>query len=150
MFKIIIFSDSFKHFDMPIKEYEKRLSREVEIVKLKPSKKQEVSQIIFEETSLLKEKLEKIKWYKILLYINAKEFSTHDFLNLCESKIQTHSEIVFIIWWAYWVELSMIEKLIDLKLSFSPMTFPHSMAYLILLEQIYRILTLKKWSSYHH
>lgn len=150
MFKIIIFSDSFKHFEDAIKEYEKRLSREVEVIKLKPSKKQEVSQIISEETSLLKEKLEKIKWYKILLFINGKEFSSEDFCNLCEAKIQTHSDIVFIVWWAYGVDLEKIENLIDLKFSFSPMTFPHSMAYLILLEQIYRVLNIKKWTWYHH
>lgn len=150
MYKILIFSDSFKHFDVAIKEYEKRLSKEVEIIKLKPSKKQEVSQIILEETSFLKEKLEKIKWYKVLLYINWNELSTESFFQLCENKVQKHSNIVFIIWWAYWVDIEIIKNLIDLKFSFSPMTFPHSMAYLILLEQIYRVINIKKWTGYHH
>lgn len=150
MYKIVIFSDSFKHFVEPIKEYEKRLSRDVELIKLKPSKKQEVSQIVSEETFLLKEKLEKIKWYKILLFIEWTQFSTQDFFELCENKMQNHSDIVFIIWWAYWVNIDVIKNLIDLKFSFSSMTFPHSMAYLILLEQIYRILNIKKWTWYHH
>jgi 23S rRNA pseudoU1915 N3-methylase RlmH len=61
MLKIIIFSDSFKHFEESIKEYEKRLSKEIEIIKLKPSKRKEAIDIISEETNILKEKLEKEK-----------------------------------------------------------------------------------------
>jgi 23S rRNA pseudoU1915 N3-methylase RlmH len=61
MYKIIIFSDSYKHFDKSIKEYEKRLKFDIEVIKLKPSKKNNISEIIDEETSILKEKLEKIK-----------------------------------------------------------------------------------------
>jgi 23S rRNA pseudoU1915 N3-methylase RlmH len=59
--KIIIFSDSFKHFEDAIKEYEKRLYKEIEIIKLKPSKRKEEQEIISEETNILREKLEKEK-----------------------------------------------------------------------------------------
>jgi hypothetical protein len=38
MYKIIIISDSNKHFEIPIKEYEKRLGKNLEIIKLKPQK----------------------------------------------------------------------------------------------------------------
>jgi 23S rRNA (pseudouridine1915-N3)-methyltransferase len=150
MIKIIIFSDSFKHFEESIKEYEKRLWKEVEIIKLKPSKRKEEQEIISEETNILKEKLEKEKWYKILLYIEWKTFSTEDFYEFIESKKQNYSDLIFIIWWAYWVNLDKIDKLIDFKFSFSQMTFPHSMAYLILLEQIYRVNMIKKGTGYHH
>jgi len=61
MYKIIIFSDTFKHFEESIKEYEKRLGKDIEIMKLKPSKRKTKNEIIEEETSLLKEKLEKMK-----------------------------------------------------------------------------------------
>lgn len=150
MIKIIIFSDSFKHFEESIKEYEKRLVKDIEVIKLKPSKRKEISEIILEETKDLKEKLEKTKWFKILLYISGEQLSTERFLELIEKQSQNFWNIVFIIGWAYWVELEMIKNLIDFKLSFSNMIFPHNMAYLILLEQIYRIITIKKWSSYHH
>lgn len=150
MIKIIIFSDSFKHFETSIKEYEKRLWREVEIIKLKPSKKKNENEIIIEETNVLKERISKENGFKILLYINWDILSTEKFWSFIESKFQTFSDIIFIVWWAYWVDYEKIKENIDFKLSFSPMTFPHNMAYLILLEQIYRILMIKKWSQYHH
>ena len=149
MIKIIIICDTFKHFEAPIKEYENRLWKEIEIIKLKPSKKKEIQEIIKEETQVLNQKLEFLKGFKILLYINWKEFSTEKLSEYIESKKQNYSDIIFIIWWAYWVEESFVKN-VDLLLSFSPMTFPHSMAFLILLEQIYRINMIKKGSGYHH
>ena len=61
MYRIILFSDSYKHFELAIKEYEKRLGKDIEIIKLKPSKRKTEFEIIDEETSILKEKLEKMK-----------------------------------------------------------------------------------------
>lgn len=150
MYKIIIFSDSYKHFDKSIKEYEKRLKFDIEVIKLKPSKKNNISEIIDEETIILKEKLEKIKWYKILLHIEWKILSTQKLYELIEKKFLEFWNIVFVVWWAYWIDLNKIDKIIDFKLSISEMTFPHNMAYLILLEQIYRIINIKKWTWYNH
>ncbi|MDR2411628.1 MAG: 23S rRNA (pseudouridine(1915)-N(3))-methyltransferase RlmH [Candidatus Peribacteria bacterium] len=38
----------------------------------------------------------------------------------------------------------------NFKLSISSMTFPHSQAIMILLEQIYRVVCMKKGVAYHH
>jgi hypothetical protein len=38
MIKIISFVDSFKHYDEPIKEFQKRLGKDIELIKLKPIK----------------------------------------------------------------------------------------------------------------
>lgn len=152
MIKIIIFSDSFKHFDIPIKEYEKRLSKDIEIIKIKPSKNKDEKEIIKEETIILKEKLKSLKWYKILLCINWKTISTLDLFKLIEQKKNNSEDIIFIVWWAYGLDYESLKNGndVDFVLSLSFMTFPHSMAFLILLEQIYRVLMIKKWISYHH
>ena len=150
MIKIISFVDSFKHYNEPIKEFQKRLWKKVDFLKLKPSKKNEISEIIAEETDILKKYLEKTKWFKVLLFINWKMLDSIKFGEFIEEKQVQFSDIVFIIWWAFWVDFEKISENIDFKFSFWPMTFPHSQAILMLFEQIYRAQTIKKGSSYHH
>lgn len=150
MIKIITICDSFKHFEEPIKEYKKRLWRKVEILKLKPSKKDNIDEVIKEETKTIIEKLSKINAFKIVLSISWKTFSTQEFLNFVEYKFQNFPEIIFIIWWPYWLDYKELKKHIDFEISFSPMTFPHIEALLILLEQLYRIETIKQGKTYHY
>ncbi|MEN6328011.1 MAG: 23S rRNA (pseudouridine(1915)-N(3))-methyltransferase RlmH, partial [Syntrophomonas sp.] len=42
-----------------------------------------------------------------------------------------------------------VKKLADSRISFSPMTFPHQMAVLILVEQVYRGFKILKGEPYH-
>jgi len=149
MLKIIIFADSYKHFNKAIEEYEKRLWKNIEIIKLKPSKNKKINEIIKNETSILNKRLSSEKWFKILLDINWKNLSSKELNSLIEEKKHNFSNIIFIIWWAYWLDIEKLNS-INLKISFSKMTFPHSLVYLMLLEQIYRTIMIKKWSWYHH
>ncbi|MDD5213353.1 MAG: 23S rRNA (pseudouridine(1915)-N(3))-methyltransferase RlmH [Candidatus Gracilibacteria bacterium] len=150
MIKIISFVDSFKHFEIPINEYLKRLQKEVFLMKLKPVNKGSTREIVKAETQILKETLAKTKGYKVLLYIDSKEFDSMGFSDFIEKNRDLYSDVVFIIGGAYGVDFDMIKDQIDFKLSLSPMTFPHIMAIMILLEQIYRGLSIKKGSEYHH
>ena len=150
MIKIISFVDSFKHYDTPIKEFQKRLWKQVSFVKLKPSKRKVISDIIKEESIELDKILKKTKWYKVLLYIDSKQLDTIEFSKLIEIKQAQFSDIVFIIGWAYGVDYELIKNDIDFRLSFSPMTFPHAQAIMMLFEQIYRASCIKKWIWYHH
>lgn len=150
MIKILSFVDSFKHYDEPIKEFQKRLWKDIEFIKLKPSKRKEFVEIINEESIELKKYLEKTKWYKVLLYIDSKTMDTMEFSKFVEEKQMKFWDIVFIIWWAYWVDFNLIWDLIDFKISLSPMTFPHAQAIMMILEQIYRVNCIKKWVKYHH
>lgn len=60
----------------------------------------------------------------------------------------TNSEINFIIGGSNGVG-EKLKKIVDFRLKFSPMTFPHQLMRLILVEQIYRWVTINKNIKYH-
>ena len=61
MIHIIHFSDSNKHFDTAIKEYQKRLQKNITIHTLKPAKHTNIEYILQKEYEKLHEKLQKIE-----------------------------------------------------------------------------------------
>jgi 23S rRNA pseudoU1915 N3-methylase RlmH len=58
MIKIFIISDSYQHFDKSIQEYQKRLSTNIELIKIKPVK---LGDIVSKETDLIIKYLDKQK-----------------------------------------------------------------------------------------
>lgn len=150
MIKLICPLDSFKYYKTPVEEYLKRLWKNFEFIKLKPSKKNTVIEILKEESIALSNELKKQKWFKILLFIEWEHLDTMELFNFIENKKQNYQDIIFVIWWAYGVNYDFLKEDIDLKLSLSKLTFSHLEALLILLEQIYRCETISKGSSYHH
>ena len=149
MYKIIITSDSNKHFESAIKEYEKRLGKTFEITKLKPVKNGSDKQIIEKETDNLIKILEKQKWFKIVLNPVWKNLDTKELYNLIEEKKQNFSEFIFIIGWALWIDYIWLKSYINFELNLWKMTMPHSLALLVISEQIYRLEMMKKGTSYN-
>ena len=148
MYKIIITWDSFKHFESPIKEYIKRLWKTCEIVKLKPVKNWSNSQIIEKETNNLIKFLDKQAWFKIVLNPLWKSFDTSSLYNFIEWKKQNFWNIIFVIWWALGLDYKNLKNHIDFEINLWELTMPHSLALLVLLEQIYRLEMIKKGTSY--
>lgn len=146
MIKIISFVDSFKHYDEPIKEFQKRIWKDIELVKLKPIKNWN---IIEKETDILIDILTKEDWFKIVLNPKGKNLTTEEFFDLIELKKQTYKNIIFIIGWANWIEYSRIKNLVDFELNFWKMIMPHILIILVLIEQLYRISMIKKGTAYH-
>lgn len=149
MIQITIVSDSYSHFNEAIKEYLGRLNNVI-IKKIKPEKGTYKNFIIKKETEKILEVLKKEKWYNIYLDIKWDQFWTNELFDFIEKNIQINSKFNFIIGWAYWVNLDILNPYINKKISLSKMTLPHNLAFLVLLEQLYRIETIKKWSWYHH
>ena len=86
----------------------------------------------------------------ILLDEDGKEKSTIDLANIFEEKKNTGIEkIIFIIGGAFGVNNEVKEK-VNLILSLSKFVFPHQLVRVIIVEQIYRCISVLKGSKYHH
>jgi len=149
MIKIYIFADSHKHFSDAIFEYKKRLWKWIEIIELKPVKKWTVQQIITSESRVLREKLWKESGYKIVLSPTWKNISTEEFGKIIEVQKNSRNKIVLAIGWANGLDYSLLGSSIDFELSLWKMILPHSLAFTVLLEQIYRCSEIERGSWYH-
>ena len=112
-------------------------------------KKWTSKQIITAETSIIKEKLISERGYKIILSPTGKQFSTEDFWKLIETQKNEWQKIIFVIWGANGLNYQDLKNIVDMELSLGSMILPHSLAYMLLLEQIYRCSEIEKWSGYH-
>ncbi len=84
------------------------------------------------------------KSYKIVLDVAGKHLTSHEFSNILASG----RNIDFIIGGAFGLDQAILDNS-DLRLSMSKMTFPHQLAKVMLLEQIYRAQTILDNHPYH-
>ncbi len=139
-----------------VDEYVKRLSSycKIEIVELKdesisekPSEKEIQKAIDIEGkrvVSLLKD-----NEYLIGLDLNKKEMDSVEFSGYLSNKLeQSGSNISFVIGGSYGLSEELKSRIND-SFSFGKMTFPHQLARLILLEQIYRAFKILNNETYH-
>jgi 23S rRNA (pseudouridine1915-N3)-methyltransferase len=150
MIMILAVSDGYKHFGEAIKEYEKRLQKSLKITLVKPISHTNKEYIKVKETLLVKEKLEKTKGKIILLDERGKSISTLAFSELIEDCRSESQDITFIIGGSYGIDLELFQDIPHLSLKLSDFVVPHSLALLILIEQIYRAGEILKGSGYHH
>ncbi len=84
----------------------------------------------------------------VALCIEGKHISSQEFAQFfSKSAVEGNSHIVFIIGSSH--GLSENIKKIAQKISMSKMTFPHQMARVMLLEQIYRAFSINLGTKYH-
>lgn len=87
--------------------------------------------------------------YVISLEIKGKELSSEQLAaHMQELGVSGRSNVVLIIGGSLGLSPAVSARA-DMKLSFSPMTFPHQMMRVILLEQIYRAFKINRGEKYH-
>ena len=142
-----------KYFTEAIAEYTKRLSGycEFSIIELKEENfKNPSSAEIKKILSIEGERIEKaIKGYPIVLAIEGKKISSEDLAKTLKTLIDRgEGEISFIIGGSYGVD-ERVKTLCREKISFSSMTFPHTLMRVIATEQLYRAFSINAGSEYH-
>ncbi len=142
-----------KYFQEAINEYLKRLSRfaEVKVIEVKEENFSKDTLELRKETLKREEEniLPHLKGYVIVLAIEGKQFTSEELSKKIDDiTISGASEITFVIGGSYGLT-EEIKKKADLKFSFSKMTFPHTLARVMLLEQLYRGFMIKVGSTYH-
>lgn len=135
-------------------EYQKRLSRfaNVKIVELNefrlsdnPSGKEIEHALEIEGDAILKE----AKGFLIAMCIEGKQLSSEKLAKkLSDISVDGQSCISFIIGSSFGI-CDKVKNTADFKLSMSEMTFPHQLARVMLLEQIYRSFQINNNGKYH-
>lgn len=85
----------------------------------------------------------------IALSEHGKMFDSMTFANNIEKYLNSYSRVIFIISGAEGFSQNVLD-LCDQKIALSAMTFPHRIARLVLIEQIYRSETLRRGHPYHN
>lgn len=146
-----------KYWHDAVKEYSKRLSAfcKLEIVELNevrlsdnPSQK-EIDACLLSEGKHMLPYIRQNNSYTIAMCIEGKELSSVALSERLETEtVGGTSTFNFIIGSSFGISPE-IKSASDFKLSMSPMTFPHQLARVILLEQIYRAFSISNNSKYH-
>lgn len=130
-------------------EYQKRLSRfaKINIIELKEKNSlSNTNQIIESETADILQNIDVSK--TVLLDKDGELISSPELAEFIDKWSNINSELTFVIGGSYGVS-DYLRKNANKKISFGRMTFPHRLARIMLLEQIYRAFTINNNISYH-
>ena len=137
------------------REYEKRLSRycRLQITELEPAalsqnpSEKEIAAALEKEGAEL---LKRAKGYCIAMCIEGKQLTSPDLAEKLEQAAQgvDSGAVTFLIGSSYGLAPAVKQRA-QLRLSISAMTFPHQLARVMLLEQIYRGYQILAGTKYH-
>lgn len=137
-------------------EYQKRLSRycRLEVTELNPVRLadrpslQQVEAALQKEAELIRKVLPE-QTVPVVLCVEGKQQTSEQFSRwLCRQRNFGGGDVSFVIGSSHGLADSVKEAAAQ-KLSFSQMTFPHELARVVLLEQIYRAFKIDEGSPYH-
>ena len=137
-------------------EYSKRLSRHcrLELIELPEQRlpedpsPAEIDAALEREAAAIREKLPK-SGALVAMCVEGTLFSSQELARrLMRFSLEGNSQITFLIGGSFGLHQSLKDRA-DLRLSMSPMTFPHHLARVMLLEQLYRGYQILEGSRYH-
>lgn len=137
-------------------EYEKRLKAycNFKIIELQEVRLQEnpspaeISAGLDKEAVQILAKIPKNAWFCVLT-LEGKMLSSEQLANkFSDLKVSGKSTLCFLIGSSFGISES-VKAAADFRLSMSPMTFPHHLARIMFLEQIYRAESIQAGSKYH-
>ena len=139
-----------------VDEYIKRISgySKIEVIELKDeslSEKPSISEINKAKDSEGKRVLSLLKnnEYLIGLDLNKKQYTSEEFAQFLNTKlVENGSNISFVIGGSYGLS-DELKKRVNTSICLSNLTFPHQLARLILLEQIFRAFKIINNETYH-
>ena len=145
-----------KFYIQAVEEYAKRLSvfckfQLMELPEYRLPEDPSPAQIadgLAREAQLIREKLPKGAWFCVLTPEGKKLSSEGLADTLAQVKNSGKSQLCFLLGSSFGIDPG-IKAMADLRLSFSDMTFPHHLARVMLLEQIYRAESIQAGSRYH-
>ena len=138
-------------------EYSKRLSGfcKLNIIEIPESRlsenpgEKEIQNALTNEARLIEEQINKKSALNIALCIEGRQLSSEELSQKISSAgVNGKSTINFIIGSSFGISPDVKSKA-DFKLSMSKMTFPHQLARVLLLEQIYRAFQISSGGKYH-
>ena len=108
----------------------------------------EISAGLDKESEMIMTKIPKGSWFCIFTP-EGKLLSSPDLANkIKDVKLSGKSSACFLIGSSFGIS-PKIKQLSDFKLSMSPMTFPHHLARIMVMEQLYRAEAIQAGSKYH-
>lgn len=137
-------------------EYEKRLSAfcKLQIVELAPERlsdnplPSEIDRALAAEAKLIRAKIPQNS-YVFTMCIEGKQFPSEQFSQKISTlAVEGVSNIVFVLGSSFGLS-EELKKQADFRFSMSEMTFPHQMARIMLLEQLYRAFQIANGGKYH-
>jgi 23S rRNA (pseudouridine1915-N3)-methyltransferase len=84
--------------------------------------------------------------HRVLLDVEGKAYDSVAFARWLEARRQAGRDVCFVVGGPYGIRLERCDE----KLSFGPMTFPHQLARVMLIEQLYRAHKILAGEPYHH
>ncbi len=145
-----------KFYKAAVEEYEKRLSgyckfKSIELSEVRLPDSPSLSEIsagLEKEANLIREKIPKGAWLCIFTPEGKLLSSEALAQKLSDIKNSGKSSVCFLIGSSFGIAPS-IKQAADMALSMSPMTFPHHLARIMALEQLYRAESIQAGSKYH-